>query len=65
MGQLTGEERAEWIAEADDALRCHMVLRGCDAKHAFAELATTHVWREAQAQWILRAAFTAMTAPTA
>lgn len=45
MEQLTAEERAEWIEDAIDALRGRMLIRRCDAKQAYTELAGERAWR--------------------
>lgn len=62
MNTLTPQERAQWVTEAHDALRCHMALRHCNAEVAYAELAETRIWSSGRAQQVLDEAFTAMNA---
>lgn len=61
MDTLTPEERAEWISEAEQAIRGRRLVNHCDAAQAYEELRTQRVWRrDPVAAAILREAFLAM-----
>lgn len=58
MNELTLDERAEWISEAEQAIRGRMLVHHCDATQAYEGLRTHRVWRrDPVASAVLREAF--------
>lgn len=60
VDNLTAEDRTEWIAEADEALRGLMKLRRYSPETAYQELRNQRVWRQTPASTMLRKAYEAM-----